>query len=882
MASRFWVGGTASWTASNTANWSATSGGAGGASVPTASDTVTFDANSNATAYTVTITAAAHCSDLTIGQPTAGNLTFAGSSTLEVAGNFSIATGVVRSYVGNITFSATATGKTLTFNGITMASFMNFNGSGGGWTLQDALNNSSAEIQLTTGTLDTNGKTVTLGLLEFGGSTTRTLTLGASTINCTNLQATVTTNLTFNANTSTIAMTTAGTGIITTALTFNNVTFNLTGSNGIAAGSITGTCTFANLTITNSVLQTGFVFFSNQTITGTLTITGSDAASGRIILTSDTYGTTRTLTAAIVSLTNVDFEDMTAAGAAIPFTGSVLGDLGNNTNITFTTPVTRFWVGNGGSFSSTTHWSTSTGGASGASVPLPQDTVNFDSNSISSGSQTITCDCIPLGKDVTFTGVTNTPSVSFTPVGGCWVTGSLTLVAGMSITAGTGQLEFKGSSSSTFTSAGLTIDRPIRIVKGGGGTVTLQDALSMASSRTLFLIVGTFDANDFNLTIDSFNSSLSSVRTLSMGNGTWSITGTGTIWTTATTTNLTLNSESSTIDCTNSSATSRTVTAGSVVLNHAKVSAGTGSVTFTNVNANNLDFTGFTGTLAAASSDIGIRGNLTLGSGMTLGSSGLNDFIFTATSGTHTITSNAVAIARNITLNGVGGTWQLADAITLSSPRTITLTNGTFDANDFNLTLGGFLSSNANVRTLLMGTATWLFPGTGTVWTGGTGTNFTLNAETSTIKITDTSASSKTFFPASTGTQTFYIIQVDGDNAILDSGFTLNTLFLNHPGAVTGTSLQNSNTYTLTTLTAQGTAGNLIILKSSSGSLVATLSKAGFNTDCDYMSVTRIVGTGGARWFVGEHSTDGGGNKGLRFAQSSNRQHAGSNNVASI
>jgi hypothetical protein len=46
MAARFWVGGTGTWSASNTTNWAATSGGAGGASVPGAADDVTFNGSS--------------------------------------------------------------------------------------------------------------------------------------------------------------------------------------------------------------------------------------------------------------------------------------------------------------------------------------------------------------------------------------------------------------------------------------------------------------------------------------------------------------------------------------------------------------------------------------------------------------------------------------------------------------------------------------------------------------------------------------------------------------------------------------------------------------------------------------------------------------------
>jgi hypothetical protein len=46
MANRYWVGGSGTWNAANTANWSTASGGAGGASVPTTTDAAFFDAAS--------------------------------------------------------------------------------------------------------------------------------------------------------------------------------------------------------------------------------------------------------------------------------------------------------------------------------------------------------------------------------------------------------------------------------------------------------------------------------------------------------------------------------------------------------------------------------------------------------------------------------------------------------------------------------------------------------------------------------------------------------------------------------------------------------------------------------------------------------------------
>jgi|694.fasta_scaffold76149_4 hypothetical protein len=96
MPNRFWVGGTGTWDSTSTTNWSATTGGAGGASAPTAVDDVFFDANSG-TAATVTIQASASGraatvgkSDITLllaGSPTlAGIFTFT-QGTLDLAGN---------------------------------------------------------------------------------------------------------------------------------------------------------------------------------------------------------------------------------------------------------------------------------------------------------------------------------------------------------------------------------------------------------------------------------------------------------------------------------------------------------------------------------------------------------------------------------------------------------------------------------------------------------------------------------------------------------------------------------------------------------------------------------------------------------------------------
>src|SRR5438105_2189024 len=50
----------------------------------------------------------------------------------------------------------------------------------------------------------------------------------------------------------------------------------------------------------------------------------------------------------------------------------------------------RYWVGNGGSWQSTTQWSTTSGGTSGAAVPSSSDDVFFDTNSFTLTGQTVT------------------------------------------------------------------------------------------------------------------------------------------------------------------------------------------------------------------------------------------------------------------------------------------------------------------------------------------------------------------------------------------------------------------------------------------------------------------------------------------------------------
>ncbi len=158
MASRFWVGGTDNWNA--VGGWSATSGGAGGASVPTAADDVFFDAASGAAV--VTITAASTCLALNCTGFT-GELT--GAGTLFVNAAMILVAGMTYTATSPVTFQATTAGPhAVTFAGknVSPGGILAFNGVGGAWTVTDNWACPTTDVQLIAGALNVSTRTLTI------------------------------------------------------------------------------------------------------------------------------------------------------------------------------------------------------------------------------------------------------------------------------------------------------------------------------------------------------------------------------------------------------------------------------------------------------------------------------------------------------------------------------------------------------------------------------------------------------------------------------------------------------------------------------------------------------------------------------------------------
>ena len=507
MADRYWVGGEGSWTSSSTINWSTTSGGAGGASVPTSADNVYFDSASDSGApFTVTMIGTLVCNDWTI-TALDFSTTFSGLGifpTFSVFGSLSFpATNLTISQV-RPTFAATTTGKTILTNNISMAG--TFLGQGGEWTLQS---NWTGAIRMNNGTLNTDGYTVTgeMSNNNFSSGAVVVLNLGSSTINSTTWQLTPTQlpplgSITVNAGTSTINVTGAGSPTFYGAnQTYNNVNFT-DGTAGFT-GQITHNNTFNNLTFA-SVASTGGRTYTGdgltQTVTGTLTLGTANLINRRLKFQNLNFVATT-----VATLSDTDFQNVTVTGAAAPWSGTRLGNCTENSGITFAAGKTVYWIQPfGQTWSLASAWATSPGGtADGTSLPLAQDTAVI-TDAYPPASDTITiAHNIPL-PTIDFSGRTN--AITLTNSVSSIIYGSFTLSSAVTL-GGSGSMTFSGSSPVTITTAGKTLPYSTVTISNPGG-VQLLDNCTL--SGTVSVLGGSLDINDLVLSCFSFRSSSNS------------------------------------------------------------------------------------------------------------------------------------------------------------------------------------------------------------------------------------------------------------------------------------------------------------------------------------------------------------------------------------
>ena len=555
MADRYWVtGGNGVWT--STGNWSATSGGSSGASVPTNADNAFFDQTAT---YTVT------------GNATALNvLVSAGTVTFTLGINgfggtaatyFTFNSGTVAGFSASstTTFSTTATlvintnGVALTGAGSVIFGISTRTGTvslGSDFAITGAIN--SAKVTLAYGTLDLGSfKLTSEGQFTTANAVLHTLAFGTGNITIT------------GANSGNVAWDTSiGTNNVTGTPTVN-ISYNVAGSltvatqvggteaNSISFNFTTGTYTLTFLNTTGYVARSvSFAGFGGTwasrtaptTIYGDLTLSAvagfSVAATANVLIFGSTSATTRIITSngktldcpiTINGSGSWQLADAMTVGATrtLAFTSGTL-DLNNKTltsglfsstgslarTLAFGSTGSIRLNGAGG-----TLWNTATNtnfaytGTSNVTIDNNTATattltpgslteaqaLNFN---IISGTYTLTLTNTPAFKNLNFvnTGTTGFAGTLPARTVDTIIYGNLTLSSGMTLAASSPGIIFRATSGTQIlTSNTKTFDMPMA-QNGAGGTLQLADAFAMGASRTFNFNNGTFDGNSQTMT----------------------------------------------------------------------------------------------------------------------------------------------------------------------------------------------------------------------------------------------------------------------------------------------------------------------------------------------------------------------------------------------
>ena len=513
-----------------------------------------------------------------------------------------------------------------------------------------------------------------------------------------------------------------------------------------------------------------------------------------------------------------------------------------------------------------TNWFTDVGRTVPAvAAPTLADDVIFDAGSDNGTTFNVTIGVGAVCRDITVSNLDFGMTLTHTNP---WVVyGSLSFPTTLLTRAGFNLITFAATGAATINMNGYNLDNAVVFNGVGGVWQLLSDFGPNNPARvntTVTLTNGTINLNNFVLYGVQFASSNSNARTVAFGTGRISIYGSGVnAWSVATATNFSYTGTPR-VELTYTGAVGgrnirHGTTAGATEANTPDFYITAGSDIIDCSTARNIDFTGFSGTFAGTSHII--YGNVTLSTGMTLGVSA-NAWTFASTNATpRTITSNGKTINQPVTFNGVGGSWSFVDAFAVAATYTVTLTNGTLNANGQTVSLNTF-ALGVGTKTLTLGSGTWTVFGSGTAWNANTNvTNLTVSASTGTISMT--SASAKTF---AGGAKTWPTLNQGGAGALTiqqSNGFA-NITDTVQPATVT---LTAGTTQTVDAFSLAGTAGNLITLNSSSAGVQATLSDSSGVVSVSFVSIQDINATGGAVWnaYSSSGNIDAGNNTGWDF-----------------
>jgi hypothetical protein len=811
------------------------------------------------------------CADISFAGPAVGTLTWVTTnSAIEVTGSATVAASGVTMVAPLLIYTGSGI-HTITTNSVSMASA--YLAGTGTYTLGSAYI-AAGSLYFCLGTFTTANFALTVSVFDQDSATTRTINLGSSTVTISgssypvgsgNPSSVFGTNVTFNAGTSQVNFTASSSFYISFGLnkTWYNVSLTNTGINQQTSGGIklgygtSDTPTFNNFSIAGQAVNTGVaqIFLrTNMTINGTFTIGAAASAITRLMLRTDTVGTARTITAAAFAAgaTDVDWQDITIAGAAGTISGTRFGDCGGCTNITFDAAKTVYWNLAGAQNWSATAWATSSGASPAVNnFPLAQDTAVFDNTGSVTGTITIEGGSSNQGWNIGTLDMSARTSAmtlaasstnSYPWIFGSWINGS-----GVTISGVTGVITFSNRSTKTINSAGKTFTQPITIDAPGGGLQLLTNNLTTSSTGTLTR--GTLNLNNLTFSALLWSSTNTNTRTIAFGTGSIVITAgaSGGVFDMSVAVGFSYTGTSNVVINGGGSKDFRFGSSGGGTESNALSFAFVGTPDATGFGVcKNLNLSGCTAGASWSNATLTVYGNATFNSSVTVSASPIV-MTFANTSGTQILTTNGATINFPIVQNSPGATVQLGSSFT--SGNTYTLTAGTLSANNYNVTIPSLSSSGSTTRSIVMGSETWTISGSGSAWDCSTSTNLSVTPGTS--KISMTSASTKTF---AGGSKTWGILNQGGAGALTITG-------TNSFADIQASSLPStiifpaSVTTTVSNFTGKGTSGNLLTLQSSSAGTQFNISKSSGAVYSQYLSLQDSNATGGANWRAGTTST---------------------------
>jgi len=369
----------------------------------------------------------------------------------------------------------------------------------------------------------------------------------------------------------------------------------------------------------------------------------------------------------------------------------------------------RYWVGGSGTWSSSnTNWSTTSGGAPGASAPGTVDDVFFDANS-ASGDYTVTFSTTvsaqnininsPTGGNISWTGSTgNTISVN----------GNLTVLTSAANFNTDSNIAFNIVKSSTFQSNGANLGTHRVIFNNGSATFTLANSLTIGKFD---FYAGNINLNGHDLYSSLFEGFNAQPKAYTFGNNAIYLYGSNAnvfIYASQTTANATVSGTPRFVFTYSGSEGTRAIYANSQTLSpqleplrFSFVGNATDSINFPVAGAiHSIDFSNFAGNLNIQS-NLTLAGNLVLNPAVTQSANG-NLFLGASSGATTNVAilyGNGATWGGNVNDNG-NGEVRLGDNFTIASNRSYTHGNGVLDFNGYLLKSGNFLSSSNNIRTL--------------------------------------------------------------------------------------------------------------------------------------------------------------------------------------